>query len=443
MEVGGWCGDVRNWRIDSVASIAMRKYIAKDFASSIGKVVGNGQCVMFVKEVAVTPASSLWSEGDKVRGNKSLKPGTAIATFQDGKYRNSTGGDSHAAIYVAQDGGGIVVVDQWKNQPVHSRYIPFKGGTIKPHNDGDAFSVVIGGDDYVGESLPGVIYSGPGAPSMAAAPAAAPQTVVLPGGGYPVPWYGGYGYGSPWYNVGPTYTDPLYTVSDGWGEEEPDVDAIAEAVAQKLALKGVKVSGLDMLGADMGDPNYINDAIAEFKGRLNKTPITFSVAKTIADSGLDMTQQAEDAIKKGSILGPAFYQNPRGHLQWHVAAIKKEIKGQDPKTIPYTHMDDLRKWAVEAYRAMFTANVEQQQLTKIRQELYADLVSAISEIPHDVVQTITKIPGAIVEGVTGVPIWAWSVMGVGAAGALGYGVYRIVRAVGPAAARVAVNRYLP
>lgn len=44
-------------------------------------------------------------------GNKSLSPGTAIATFVNGRYPNRPHGN-HAAFYLGQDAGGIYVVDQ-------------------------------------------------------------------------------------------------------------------------------------------------------------------------------------------------------------------------------------------------------------------------------------------------------------------------------------------
>ena len=121
--------------------------IADDPESFMSKVVGNGQCVSLVKAAASAPASSEWTEGDRVKGNKKLKPGAAIATFQDGKYHNKTDGSSHAAIYMSQDEDGLYVIDQWKGQPAHARCIRFRGGKAAPHNDGDAYSTVLAGID--------------------------------------------------------------------------------------------------------------------------------------------------------------------------------------------------------------------------------------------------------------------------------------------------------
>lgn len=79
------------------------------------KLVGNGQCVALVHAVAVTPPTSLWSQGDSVINNKDIVPGTVIATFDaNGRYGNHTDGTSHAAIYLGQTKDGILVLDQWK-----------------------------------------------------------------------------------------------------------------------------------------------------------------------------------------------------------------------------------------------------------------------------------------------------------------------------------------
>lgn len=116
-------------------------YVSSNYTDYVGQVVGNGQCVAYVKAASGAPASSLWKEGVKVRG-ASLQAGTAIATFQNGQYTNSTNGDSHAAIYESQDNDGLWVYDQWTGNPVSKRLIKFRGGTGTPNNDGDAFSVV-------------------------------------------------------------------------------------------------------------------------------------------------------------------------------------------------------------------------------------------------------------------------------------------------------------
>lgn len=109
--------------------------------------VGNKQCVTLIKQFTKAPASSLWKEGAKVKGNFLLKKGTVIATFVNGKYPNN-GTGNHAAFYVSQDAAGIVVVDQWSTSgTIRKRRLSFlgkdqNGRWITPSNNGDAFSVV-------------------------------------------------------------------------------------------------------------------------------------------------------------------------------------------------------------------------------------------------------------------------------------------------------------
>jgi hypothetical protein len=51
-----------------------------------------------------------------------------IATFDsDGSYTSESG--NRAAIYLSQDDHGIWVYDQWRGRPVHTRLIPFEGGS--------------------------------------------------------------------------------------------------------------------------------------------------------------------------------------------------------------------------------------------------------------------------------------------------------------------------
>lgn len=115
-------------------------FIAPDPEKYNGKIVDDGQCVAFVKEASGAPQTSLWKEGEQVRG-ANIPTGTAIATFIDGVYPSHAHGN-HASIYVSQNDEGLVVWDQWVGQPVHKRTIHFKGGVGSPSNDGDAFSVI-------------------------------------------------------------------------------------------------------------------------------------------------------------------------------------------------------------------------------------------------------------------------------------------------------------
>lgn len=115
-------------------------YVASSPESRLGQEVGDGQCVAYVQAVAGAPPTFSWKQGARVRGS-ALQPGTAIATFTHGAYQNSRA-TSHAAILIRETPEGLLVYDQWLGQPVHQRFIPFRGGSGKPINDGDAYSVI-------------------------------------------------------------------------------------------------------------------------------------------------------------------------------------------------------------------------------------------------------------------------------------------------------------
>ena len=121
----------------------LMSYIAKDAASYLTKTVGTGQCVPFVQAASGAPVSTMWKKGAAVKGNLTLKSGTAIAIFSAaGKYESKTDGTSHAAIYRSQSATGIVVMDQWIGQPVHERPIRFNNPSGKIVNQGESYHVV-------------------------------------------------------------------------------------------------------------------------------------------------------------------------------------------------------------------------------------------------------------------------------------------------------------
>jgi hypothetical protein len=129
-------------------SLAGQTYLARNVEAFVGRVVDNGHCVKFVQAAAAAPRTSEWRPGAWVRGNRSIPPGTAIATFEaDGTYTPARG--NHAAIYISQDETGIRVYDQWVGQRVHERVIKFKGGqgagSGYKSNDGTLYRVVLSG----------------------------------------------------------------------------------------------------------------------------------------------------------------------------------------------------------------------------------------------------------------------------------------------------------
>jgi hypothetical protein len=128
--------------------LAGQKHLASNPEAYLGQVVDNGHCVKFVQAVAMVPRTVEWRAGALVRGNKSIPPGTAIATFgSNGKYTSETG--NHAAIYISQDETGIRVYDQWRGQPVHERLIRFGNshdtGKGSKSNNGNLYSVILTG----------------------------------------------------------------------------------------------------------------------------------------------------------------------------------------------------------------------------------------------------------------------------------------------------------
>jgi hypothetical protein len=118
-------------------------FVASKHERHHGKVVGNGHCVAFVREVTGLPPTAQWRRGDPVRGSQNLAPGTAIATFDSsGRYGNHTDGRSHAAILLAEHEDGLLVADQWLGQAVHQRVIRFRDGKGDAANDGDQYHVI-------------------------------------------------------------------------------------------------------------------------------------------------------------------------------------------------------------------------------------------------------------------------------------------------------------
>lgn len=109
-------------------------YVAKGNFTEKKDVIGSGQCVALVKELAGAPASSLWREGDKLvdvfKAKKLIPTGTAIATFEDGRYPNKPTGN-HAAIFIRQVAGGIEVFDQWSGHSPSKRTIMFGHAAIR------------------------------------------------------------------------------------------------------------------------------------------------------------------------------------------------------------------------------------------------------------------------------------------------------------------------
>jgi hypothetical protein len=115
-------------------------------------LASNRQCAGLVEYYTRVGKHTGWTAGDTVKGNKTIRKGTAIATFVKGEYQNNLHGN-HAALYISQDDTGIWVMDQWDGDPnkpaISSRHIEFKnlpqnadGSWPDASNNGDAFSII-------------------------------------------------------------------------------------------------------------------------------------------------------------------------------------------------------------------------------------------------------------------------------------------------------------
>ena len=107
-------------------------------------LVGNGQCPVLVQAATGAPLVSTWLRGPRVRGNKAVPRGTAIAVFDlDGFYSNEGKYPRHAAIYLSQDKDGLEVLDQWADRDVTAK--GFRRKVRFGHREGHA---TVNGGDY-------------------------------------------------------------------------------------------------------------------------------------------------------------------------------------------------------------------------------------------------------------------------------------------------------
>lgn len=128
-----------------------RPYVDVDTLEGQPKV-SNKECAGLVNFYTRAGHSSGWVQGERVRGNLTIRKGTAIATFVNGKYPGNEHGN-HAALYIRQDADGIYMMDQWANNEkkptISSRYVRFKnvpqnadGTWVSASDNGDAFSII-------------------------------------------------------------------------------------------------------------------------------------------------------------------------------------------------------------------------------------------------------------------------------------------------------------
>src|SRR5581483_7301658 len=84
---------------------------------------------------------------------------------------------------------------------------------------------------------------------------------------------------------------------------------------------------------------------------------------------------------KGSsaAYGPAMYENPRAHLQWHAGALVRELAGRDPKNTVYDRADDLKKYAVAAYLGLVSASEDTALQDSIRAGFWSDISTSLQD----------------------------------------------------------------
>jgi hypothetical protein len=129
-------------------------YIYSGVSRLQGKpLVGNGNCALMVEYYGKLPSHSHWHEGLRVVEQKEIGPGTAIATFEDGRYPNKPH-NNHVAFFVrfgtrSLDGSwnSIWIMEQFKaSGRIQLRELRSKGKTgnhwIDPSNNADAFSII-------------------------------------------------------------------------------------------------------------------------------------------------------------------------------------------------------------------------------------------------------------------------------------------------------------
>jgi hypothetical protein len=119
-------------------------------------VVDGGNCVSLIKAYApglMGQSTLTWREGARVIDSPNLVRGTAIATFENGRYpRRNVGQGNHAAFFLWHVSDGFWLMDQYQRGTpprlhIGRRFVPRKGknanGTYKdPSNNADAFSVI-------------------------------------------------------------------------------------------------------------------------------------------------------------------------------------------------------------------------------------------------------------------------------------------------------------
>jgi len=110
--------------------------------------VGDGQCVALIQHYTKAGWTGRWRAGDHVMSTRNILPGTAIATFEKGRWPIRPN-KKHAAFYLRPDPEGFWVIDQYANMhKVESRKITVKSAADRakwnytPSDDAAMFYVI-------------------------------------------------------------------------------------------------------------------------------------------------------------------------------------------------------------------------------------------------------------------------------------------------------------
>ena len=114
-------------------------------------IIGDGNCVLLIKHYIPqfrNISTQSWRQGEHVMSTtKPIARGTAIATFEHGRYPNRPRGN-HAAFFMARVNDTLWVMEQWKGMTeVRSRYLIMKpqkpdGTWFDPSNNASAFYLI-------------------------------------------------------------------------------------------------------------------------------------------------------------------------------------------------------------------------------------------------------------------------------------------------------------
>jgi RHS repeat-associated protein len=149
---GGSATDLKGPFVADLKSSQIAALLDPNHKSSNSDIVAPGECVDLTKKfsgMGDVNAGHQWCEGEGVLGAKDIKPGTAIASFDNGRFPNKDGWNS--GIYLGPGvNGSIWILDQWPARPGHPARPPeprelLHNNNARPANNSAACSVILTG----------------------------------------------------------------------------------------------------------------------------------------------------------------------------------------------------------------------------------------------------------------------------------------------------------